>query len=126
MLGSPVPSFRAARLAAPQIDALRIRSSILVGVAGALFVADGHQIDVGILNPLVLKTRADFKKDRLTRALVDQMMPVAAVGLEGGGVAGLEHGLAVVLDQHHLACEDVDELVFVLMPMAQGGSGARL
>ena len=45
-------------------------------------------------------------------------MTVRHAGLPGSGIAGLEHGLAVVLAQHHLAFEYVDEFVFILVPMA--------
>ena len=54
------------------------------------------------------------------------MMTVPAVGLEARGVAGLEHGLAVVLDQHDLAFEHIDELVFLFVPVPQRRGRAGL
>ena len=35
-------------------------------------------------------------------------------------------GLAVILDEHYLAFEHINQLVFLLMPMAQRGGGTRL
>ena len=48
------------------------------------------------------------------------------VGLEARGVAGLEHGLAVVLDQHDFAFENIDEFVFLFVPVPQRRGRARL
>ena len=66
-----------------------------------------------------------MKTASLLRA-VDQAMAVRNAGLPGCGVAGLEHGLAVVLAQHHFAFEHVDKLVFVFVPVALRGGRARL
>src|ERR1700683_2013718 len=49
-----------------------------------------------------------------------------AVGLETRGVSRLEHGLAVVFDQHDLPFQDEDQLVFLLVPMTQRRGSARL
>src|SRR5664279_4839636 len=70
--------------------------------------------------------RAYFEIDRVAAAAVDELVRDAAAGLEAGGIAGLEHGLAVVLDQHQLAFQHVDEFVFLLVPMPQRGRRARL
>src|SRR5206468_5828019 len=47
------------------------------------------------------------------------MMAVGNTGLEARAVARLEHGLAAILDQNDFAFEHIDELVLLLMPMAQ-------
>ena len=66
-------------------------------------------------------------RDRPRRGpIVDQMMAVRHVGLEAGGIAGLEQRLAAVLDQNHFAFEDIDQLVFLFMPVPQRRRGARL
>jgi hypothetical protein len=52
-------------------------------------------------------------------------MRYAAAGLEACGVAGLEHGLAVVFLKNQFAFDHVDELVLLLVPVAQRGGRAR-
>src|SRR5579863_2363522 len=111
---------------APKDNALRIRFPVLVRITLAFFVGDRHQIDIGIFGALVLRARPDFKIERVLRALVDEMMPVAIVGFEACGIARLEHRLAAILDQHDFALKDIDELVFLLMPVTQGRGGAGL
>jgi hypothetical protein len=54
------------------------------------------------------------------------MMTVSDPSLETRGVARLQHGRAIVLDQRDLALEDVNELVFGLVPVAQRGGRAGL
>ena len=95
-------------------------------VTHAGVVAHGDQIDVRIGRRLALRARADFQIDRVALRAVDEMMTVRRVGLEAGGVAGLEHGLAFVLDQHELAFEDVDELILLLVPVPQRRGRAGL
>src|SRR3974377_157584 len=53
-------------------------------------------------------------------------MPVRCARLETGGVPRLEQGLALVLYQHQLAFEHVDELILPLMPVPQRGRRAGL
>src|SRR5215472_7421374 len=98
--------------------------AVLVRETPAVVVADRDEVDVGIFDALVLRARADFKIDGIFRRAVQQMMPVAAIGFEARGVAGLEHHLAAVLDQHHLAFENEDELILVGVPVPQRRSGA--
>ena len=47
------------------------------------------------------------------------MVAVGNARLEAGRVARPQHGLAFVLDQRQLAFKEKDELVLVLVPMAQ-------
>src|SRR5262245_19273789 len=47
------------------------------------------------------------------------MMPVADTGLETCSISGTQHGRTAVLDQRDLALEHVDELVLLLVPVAQ-------
>ena len=70
--------------------------------------------------------RADFQIDRVAVRFVDEVMSVRHVRLEASGVARLEHGLAVLLDQHHLAFEQIDKFVFLFVPVAQCRGGAGL
>src|SRR5690349_13670193 len=44
-------------------------------------------------------------------------MAVVSAGFPAGRVARLQHGLAIVLEQHQLALEHIDELVLTLMPV---------
>src|SRR5450759_493908 len=104
----------------------RVRRAIPVQIAAAFFVALHHQIDVRIMHALGFGASADLEIDRVAAAAVDQLVRDAAAGLEAGGVAGLEYGFAVVLDQHQLAFQHVDEFVFLLVPMPQRGGRARL
>src|SRR5262249_14281187 len=62
----------------------------------------------------------DFEIERITLRAIDQAMAVIGAGLPAGRVASLQHGFAIVLEQHQLALEHVDELVLALMPMALG------
>src|ERR1700730_13565145 len=52
-------------------------------------------------------------------------MAIALTGLEGGAIAGAEDGLASIGDEHDRAPDNIDELVFVSVPMALTGPGAR-
>src|SRR5690606_12453114 len=47
-----------------------------------------------------------------------QLVPVGRAGLEPGAVAGAEHRLAFLLDQHDLALQHPDELVLALVPVS--------
>src|SRR5262249_35264459 len=47
-----------------------------------------------------------------------QAMAVIGAGLPAGRVARLQHSLAIVLNEHQLTLEHIDELVLALMPMA--------
>src|SRR5882672_5723111 len=60
----------------------------------------------------------DFEIERITLRAIDQAMAVIGAGLPASRVASLQHGLAIVLEQHQLALEHVNELVFALMPVA--------
>ena len=65
-------------------------------------------------------------RDRVKGRAVDQAMAIGDAGLPTGGVAGTQHRLAAVLVQDHLAFEDVDELVFVGVPVPLGRLRSRL
>src|SRR3984893_9888613 len=52
-------------------------------------------------------------------------MAIALTGLEGGAIAGAEDGLASIGDEHDRAPDNIDELVFVSVPMALTGPGTR-
>jgi hypothetical protein len=52
-------------------------------------------------------------------------MAVALTGLEAGAIAGVEDSFASIGDEHDRAPDDIDELVFVSVPMALTGPGAR-
>ena len=52
-------------------------------------------------------------------------MAIALTGLEAGAIAGVEHGFASIGDEHDRAPDDIDELIFVSVPMALTGLGAR-
>src|SRR5260221_11563020 len=68
------------------------------------------------MRALTLCARADLEVDRVALRPIDEMMTVSDPSLETRGVARLQHGRATVLDQHDLALEDVNELVFGLVP----------
>src|SRR4051794_7464583 len=86
----------------------RIKLAGLAQIAQAVLVALKPHVDVGIDRGLVDDPGADFDVDSILLAAVDQAMAVAAVGLEARGVAGFQHGLAVVLAQDDFAFEDED------------------
>lgn len=57
---------------------------------------------------------------------IDQVVGVGFAGGKANGVAGRQRVLAVVVDQHELAEEDVDQLILVLVPVPESGIGAGL
>src|SRR5215831_5034463 len=78
------------------------------------------------MRALTLGARADLKVDRVALRPIDEMMTISDPSLETRSVARLQHGRATVVDQRDLALEDVNELVFGLVPVAQRGGGAGL
>src|SRR5262245_42133749 len=78
------------------------------------------------MRALTLCARADLEVDHVALRPIDEMMTVSDPSLETRGVARLQHGRATVLDQRDLALEDVNELVFGLVPVVQRGGGAGL
>lgn len=54
------------------------------------------------------------------------MVDVGAAGRPGGNIAGLEQGLAIVLDQHRLARQHDHHLVLAVVPVALRRPGARV
>jgi hypothetical protein len=57
--------------------------------------------------------------------LVLQVMAITLTGFEAGAVAGVENGIAGVGDEHDRSSQHENELVFVSVPMALTGPGAR-
>src|SRR5215510_2061870 len=74
----------------------------LAKVAAAGGVALHHEIDVGIMHALAVCACTDLEIDRIALGAVDEAVGDTAARLEAGGVAGLEHGLAVVLAKNQL------------------------
>src|SRR5262249_31076936 len=87
--------------------------------AKAVLVLVVNEIDIGIMRTLSLGARADLEIERIALRLVHEMMTVGHAGLEACCVAWAQHGRATVLDQHDLALEHVNELIFRLVPVAQ-------
>src|SRR4051794_9457905 len=48
-------------------------------------------------------------------------MAIGDAGFESRGLTGLEQNLPHILDEHHLAFEDVDELVLAFVPVSLRG-----
>src|SRR6516162_11959511 len=68
---------------------------------------------------------ADLQDHGGRLAAVLQVMAIALAGLETGAIAGVEHGFASIGDEHDRAPDNIDELVFVGVPMALTGPGTR-
>src|SRR6266550_2915296 len=111
--GAPVDEARIARCSLGSALDLLTR---FAEVAAAGRVALHHEINVGIMHALAGGARADLEIDGVAVAAVDEAMGDATARFEAGGVAGLEHGLAVVFLKDQLAFEHVDELVLLLVP----------
>ena len=81
------------------------------------------QIDVGIgvVRAVSAVAIADLEVHRIGSAAIDELMAVLDARREAGTHAGLQHLLALVGTQHHLALEHEHELVLVSVPMAHGG-----
>ena len=71
------------------------------------------------MRTLPLSARADLEVECIALRLVDEMMTVGHAGLEACRIAREQHGRAAVLDQHDLALEHIDELIFGLVPVTQ-------
>ena len=82
-------------------------------------VGDDDEINVGKVPAFARRARSDLEIDGIAGGAVDQMVAVGNARLEAGRVARPQHGLAFVLDQRQLAFNEKDELVLVLVPMAQ-------
>src|SRR5579862_12615 len=92
--------------------------------AAAVVVALHDEIHIGILHSLTLGARADFEVDRVVVSAIDKTMSDATAGFEAAGVPRLEDRLAIVLVQDQLALKHINELILVLMGVAQRGSRA--
>src|SRR5262245_29454212 len=93
--------------------------SVLAAVVDAGLVGDDDEINIGKVCAFKERARSDLEIDGIAVGAVDQMVAVDNARLEAGRVARPEHGLAFVLDQRQLAFNEKDELVLVLVPMAQ-------
>jgi hypothetical protein len=84
------------------------------------------EVDIGILGMgFGRPPGADFKNQIGYLAAVLQVMAITLTGFEAGAIAGVEYGFASIGDEHDRAPDDIDEFVFVSVPMALTGPGAR-
>ena len=100
---------------------LRIERAVFPDVA----LRGYAQVNIGIFGMGFGTPGADVHDQcgRLTTVL--QVIAIALAGLEAGTIAGVEHGFAGIGDEHDRAPDDINELVFVRMPMTLAGPGAR-
>src|ERR1044071_4978930 len=91
-----------------------VRRAVEVENADGRAIAFEFQVRARIVRALARCTRADFEQQHIGLRAVHDAVPVRHVRLPAGAVAGLEDGFALVLDQHALASQDVNELVLVL------------
>ena len=61
------------------------------------------QVDVGIFGDFVCQARANFKKDRICSAAVDQRVAICDACLEGRRITWAQDRLALVFDQRGFA-----------------------
>ena len=54
-----------------------------------------------------------------------EMMAITLTSFEAGAIACVEYSFASIGDEHHRTPDDIHELVFVGVPMALTGPGAR-
>ena len=66
------------------------------------------------------------EEDAGSVAPVHEPMAVRHVLRKSRAIAGAQHGLALILDQHRLALQHDEELVDPFMPMALAGNPARI
>src|SRR5271155_2598403 len=104
---------------------VRIRRSIPAGVDGAIAIGLSDHVDIGVVGRFTGNTSADFEHPGVPVRAVLQTMPIGVSGREPGRIAGAQHLFSAVSDQHHLAGEDIDELVAAGMPVALARPGAR-
>src|SRR5262249_22051126 len=111
-----------------------VHGSRLLGIGLARPAQEAHavgvplhdEIAVRIVAALGTRARADLEIKRVALRSVDEVVAVRDAGLEARAVARLEQRLTAVLDQGNLAFEHEDELVLLLVPVAQRRGGARL
>src|SRR5690606_26122271 len=102
----------------------RLRIGGSVAAAITVLSLGGDHVDVGIVAGVLGGTaRTDFQQHGLAITAVLDLVAVGDARLEAGAVAGAQQGFALVLDQHHLAVQHPDELVFRAMPVALAGPG---
>jgi hypothetical protein len=89
-------------------------------------LAGRAQVEAGVLGDVARIAGADLQDDGLGAGAVLQVVAVGDAVREARAVAGAQHGLALVGQQHDLAGQDVDELVLVAVVVALAGSGAGL
>lgn len=90
---------------------------------GAIAVADA--VVTRIDDAIHRGARSDDEASRRPVGPVLEAMRDGHAGLERGGIAGAQKGLAVALDQRDLALEDEDHLVLGLVPVREGRAGSR-
>src|SRR5690349_6308219 len=112
---------KASRPAAPD---LRIGGAVATGIDGGLAAGWCNHVDIRVVGRVACDPGADFEDLGVTLRAVLQAMPVGVSGREPGGVAGAQHLLAAVGDEHDLARKHIDELVAPGMPVALARPGA--
>src|SRR5882762_9195969 len=125
----PSPSTSSLKFCVMVISSRCGRSVRLAGFvqhAHDAIVALEFQIVVRIVRAFTRRARSDFQQQHLAIGAVHDTVAVVDIRLEAGAVAGLQRDLTAVLDQHALAFEDVDELVLLLVPVAQRSRGTGL
>src|SRR5438105_1758509 len=73
-------------------------------------------VDVGVGGDVVSRARADFQERCIGVAAIDEVMAVGCVLRKSSGVARLQDGFAVIVDQHDFAGEHVDEFILEIVP----------
>src|SRR5258706_16140997 len=92
---------------------ISIRRAGLAHNTGAVLILDDCKVDIRIMRALARGAGADFKIDRVAAGFIDKVMAVGDSGFEASGIAAPQYGFAVVLDEHKLAFQHIDELVLV-------------
>jgi hypothetical protein len=84
-----------------------------------------HHVDIGASSEVVRVPRAHLEIDGHRRGPVDQVMTVACAFRKRSAIAWVQCSLAAIFDEHQLAFKQIDELVFVTVPVALTGPATR-
>src|ERR1043165_9647030 len=103
-----------------------VRLAIEVKNAHGFAVALEFQVGARVVRALSLRARADFEQQHVAPGAVHDAVAVWNVSLPARALAGFQDRLAVVLDWPGTASQDLDELVFVLVPVPDRGGRAGL
>src|SRR5215217_1691707 len=103
-----------------------VRRAVFVQDADGLAIAFELEVRARVVRALRRRARPDFKQQHVSVRAVHDAVAVRHVRLPARAVARFQYRPALVLNQHALALQDVDELILLLVPVTNRRRGTRL